>query len=322
MTLALDRLAADAHETGFQVDMLEKSYRLLGLLDAINSHPFLKGKFALKGGTALNLFIFDLPRLSVDIDLNYVGKVDRQAMLDERDRLEDAMRAVFEREGYLIRRRPQEHAGGKWNLRYSSASGQGGRMDVDINYMHRVPLWPVAGIESRQLGNFHVMDIPVVDIHELAAGKLCALLARQSARDLFDSRLLLSADDIDNAMLRIAFVVYGAMNRRDWRTIALTDVSFDPGELRRQLLPALRADNLWKLDPVQYGEQLVSDCREALQVLLPFTDAERAFMDLLLDEGTIEAELLTTDEDLRKRIRAQPMLRWKSQNVRQYRLRN
>ena len=47
------------------------------------------------GGTALNLFVFDVPSLSVDIDLNYVGAESREAMLDERARLEEALQAVF-----------------------------------------------------------------------------------------------------------------------------------------------------------------------------------------------------------------------------------
>lgn len=52
--------------------MIEKVLHLLRLLQAMNTHPFLKGKWVLKGGTALNLFLFNLPRLSVDIDLNYI----------------------------------------------------------------------------------------------------------------------------------------------------------------------------------------------------------------------------------------------------------
>ena len=47
--------------------MIEKVLHLLNLLDQLNRHPMLKGKWVLKGGTALNLFVFDLPRLSVDI---------------------------------------------------------------------------------------------------------------------------------------------------------------------------------------------------------------------------------------------------------------
>ncbi len=73
MKISPEKLAAEAETTGFRPDLIEKVAQLLGLLDALRSHPFLKGKLVLKGGTALNLFIFDVPRLSVDIDLNYVG---------------------------------------------------------------------------------------------------------------------------------------------------------------------------------------------------------------------------------------------------------
>jgi len=81
MKISPEKLAAEAEATGFRPDVLEKVAQRLGLLDALRSHPFLKGKLALKGGTALNLFVFDVPRLSVDIDLNYVGAEDREGML-------------------------------------------------------------------------------------------------------------------------------------------------------------------------------------------------------------------------------------------------
>ena len=77
MRIFPDRLIAEFEATGFQPEFLEKTFHLLALLDAVNSHPFLRGKLALKGGTALNLFVFDVPRLSVDIDLNYVGAESR-----------------------------------------------------------------------------------------------------------------------------------------------------------------------------------------------------------------------------------------------------
>jgi predicted nucleotidyltransferase component of viral defense system len=137
-----ERLVTGAQATGFRPDVLEKVAQLLGLLDALRSHPFLRGKFALKGGTALNLFVFDVPRLSVDIDLNYVGTESRSAMLEERPKIEEALQAVFSREDFTVRRMPSEHAGGKWSLRYPTAAGQSGRIDVDVNYMYRVPLWP------------------------------------------------------------------------------------------------------------------------------------------------------------------------------------
>ena len=75
MNLTLEELQREAAATGFLSETLEKALRLLALLDALRSHPFLRPRIALKGGTALNLFVFDLPRLSVDVDVNYIGGV-------------------------------------------------------------------------------------------------------------------------------------------------------------------------------------------------------------------------------------------------------
>ena len=73
MRLSRESLQREAAATGFRPEVLEKVVLLLDLLAAINDHPDLSGKLALKGGTALNLFLFDAPRLSVDIDLNYIS---------------------------------------------------------------------------------------------------------------------------------------------------------------------------------------------------------------------------------------------------------
>jgi predicted nucleotidyltransferase component of viral defense system len=118
VNLSRERLLAEAEATGFRAGMLEKVARLLALLDGFNAHPFLTGKLALKGGTALNLFVFDVPRLSVDIDLNYIGSADRDGMMAERPKIEEAVIAVCQREGFQVRRVPTEHAGGKLILRY------------------------------------------------------------------------------------------------------------------------------------------------------------------------------------------------------------
>ena len=69
-----------------------------------------------------------------------------------------------------------------------------------------------------------------------AARKVAALLARQRARDMFDSRLVLSMHSLDLARLRSTFVIYGAVDRRDWRTVSVEDVAMDPAELARLLV--------------------------------------------------------------------------------------
>ena len=319
MRVSSEKLTQEAQATGFRPDVLEKVAQLLGLLDAVRSHPFLRNRLALRGGTALNLFVFDVPRLSVDIDLDHVGAEGRAGMLAERPRLEEAQQAVFGQEDFTVRRMPSEHAGGKWSLRYPTAAGQSGRIDVDVNYMYRVPLWPVRLMDSHPVGSWQAAHIPVRDIHELAAGKLAALLSRRRARDLFDCRQLLSLATLDPFRLRVAFVVYGAMNRRDWRTVAAQDVALDPRELSSQLLPSLPASAAAGMNADEYGRMLVEDCRRALSALLPFNEEERAFLDHLLDHGEIEGALLTADEDMQQRINAQPWLEWKARNVRQHR---
>ena len=124
MRISPEKLAVEAEETGFRADVLEKAVQLLGVLDALRNHPFLKNKLVLKGGTALNLFVFDVPRLSVDIDLNYVGAQSLDTMLKEHPKIESAIQAVFRREDFAVRRMPEEHAGGKWFLHYPTASGR------------------------------------------------------------------------------------------------------------------------------------------------------------------------------------------------------
>lgn len=320
MKISLEKLAAEAEATGFRPDVLEKVAHLLGLLEALRSHPFLKGKLVLKGGTALNLFIFDVPRLSVDIDLNYVGAADRAGMLAERPKVEQALQAVFAREGFTVRRMPGEHAGGKWSLRYENVPGRRGNLEVDINFMFRVPLWPVTASDSHPVGTWRATGIPVLDHHELAAGKLAALLARRQARDLFDSHRIFQMDNLDPQRLRVGFVVYGAMNRKDWRTVTTDDVDFDAMELTRQLGPTLRVNAAEvQKESAERGARLVRECREGLSAVLPFTDSERAFLDLMLDRGVIDPTLLTSDESLQHRIQGQPLLEWKAVNVKRHR---
>ncbi len=126
-------------------------------------------------------------------------------------------------------------------------------------------------------------------------------------------------DNLELDRLRIAFVVYGGMNRKDWRTVSIEDVNFDPAELTRLLIPTLDIRAIQEQgSPAEFGARLVRECREGLSMVLPLNDAEREFLDLLLDKGEIDSAILTDDETLQKRIQQQPLLEWKALNVRQY----
>lgn len=285
-------LQREAAATGFRAETLEKVIRLIALLEGLPSHPFLKSRLVLKGGTALNLFVFDVPRLSIDIDFNYTGAADRETMLAERPKVEQAIQAVCGRLDVQIKRVPGEHAGGKWRLSYNSVTGRPGVLELDVNFLIRTPLWPPAVANSKRIGSFGVTHVPMLDIHELAAGKLGALFGRAASRDLFDVRELLATTTFDEAKLRLGFVVYGGVNRRDWRTVGIDDVRAEPDEVDRQLVPLLRAGVApARRDLVPWTEQLVADCRDRLSAVLPLRAEEIEFLDRLNNRGGIAPEL-------------------------------
>jgi predicted nucleotidyltransferase component of viral defense system len=315
MILSPQRLQREASATGFRPESLEKVIRLISLLQMIFRDAGLRERLVLKGGTALNLFLFEVPRLSVDIDLNYIGAVDREPMETERPSLEARLQSIFEADGFKVRHMPDEHAGGKWQLRYQGAHGQGGNLGVDLNFLHRVPMEPIRLLDSKVLGSYQVRNIPVLDLHDLAAGKLIALLDRSAARDVFDAAGLFQNPSLDLEKLRLPFVVMGAMSRNlDLRTITLDAARSTPLEFERMVRPLLRQkDTPFDLEAMQAA------ARAGLARLLPLRPEEAAFVEALWDQGEIRPEFLTSDLATQTRIAAMPLLLWKAQQVRNHR---
>lgn len=221
------QLAREAAATGFRPEPLAKVARMFDVLSGLLRHPYLRTRIALKGGTAFNLFTLDVPRLSVDIGLNVVGAVSRAVMLRERPRVKQAIGAVDGRLGMQTRRVAQQHAGGTWRLASTTVLGRPGTLELDPNYLFRTPLWPAESLSSQPLGSLSVHAVPVVDVHELVAGKLAALFSRTASRDLFDTVQLLRREHVHPGLLRLAFVVYGGAGRRDWREVGVNDVTSD-----------------------------------------------------------------------------------------------
>ncbi len=102
--MQLDRLTLGrmAKELGFVRDTLEKVCRLADVLKFMESDELLSKGIALKGGTAINLTIFDLPRLSVDIDLDYCRSIDREEMLADREIITDKISKYMTANGYVL----------------------------------------------------------------------------------------------------------------------------------------------------------------------------------------------------------------------------
>ena len=159
----------------------------------------------------------------------------------------------------------------------------------------------------------------MLDDHELAAGKLAALLARGASRDLFDARQLLAEEIFDPDKLRLAFVVYGGINRVDWREVSADTVTTTVDDVKGQLLPMLRQDiRPSPPDVERWTDDLVEETRSLLSAVLPLADHELAFLDRLNGKGEIEASLLTAEADLQQRIETNPGLKWKALNVKKH----
>jgi hypothetical protein len=311
----IERLAA-TH--GFRPDTLEKVLLLLGILHRLDTHEAAVGAWVLKGGTALNLCHLPVPRLSVDVDLNFIGVEKLEQLAGARESFERVLVSCCEREGCAVRRAPSEHAGGKFRLRFPSAFGGAQNLEVDVNYVARVPLFAIERrrilVELDERGGV----LPTLTLEELAAGKFAALMTRAAARDYFDAASLIEiAPHLpEDTRFRIALVCQAAGARQDLRTPTVDPTRLAPQAVANQLLPLLRVgDDRARLDATTLSRRLLDVLGTAAPRLVQWSPGERLFLDRLLDQGRIEPEHLTDDPALRERIARQPMLRWKQRHI-------
>lgn len=321
MEYSKESLERKARELGFQSRYLEKVDRLLSCLSLINEHEDLRGKLVLKGGTAINIFHLQLPRLSVDIDLNFIGEEDVDKMKEARPEIVRALETVFARADLKITNDPNydEHAGITWELSYDSMVEGRDNVKVDLNFLERVPLFPIKENGLNKLGDLSEIRFAVHDLHELAGGKLRALFQRSSSRDLYDVHRLLNRTDLNEKWLRLAFVVYGGVARRDWREIRLDEINYSLDEINNNLLPLIRAKEKSRIEDTEdWANLMVKECREKLDRFLTFRNNELKFLTGAIKEGRLQPELLTNDKNLQANIIKNPGLQWKVRNVRDY----
>ena len=180
---------------------------LIRCLPAVASEP----DFALKGGTAINLFLRDMPRLSVDIDLTYLPVSERDAALaDIRARLATIAEAI-QRSVPGAKVRLVEGDAPKLLVDKSSA-----RIKVEPSVVIRGSLVPLISSElclAAQEAYELFVEIQRLDLPDLYAGKLCAALDRQHPRDWFDC-LLLRRNEGLTTDIRQTFVAYVAAHNR------------------------------------------------------------------------------------------------------------
>lgn len=256
--------------------------------------------FALKGGTAINLFIRDLPRLSVDIDLAYTPLVGREQAIQH---IREAMADVAARAERLIAGL-QVRASGGAEAPKQVASAAGAQIKIEPNPVLRGTVFepevrrlsPAAEVLFERSASVRVVSSP-----DLYAGKLCAALDRGHPRDWFDVTLMLRHDAIDER-LRQAFVVYLASHGRPMAEL------LDPRQ------PSLRDAFMREFDGMARESITVAEL-EATQAALPgqlrsqLTDPERRFL-LSVKVGEPDWTLLPIPH-----LRDLPALQWKLMNI-------
>lgn len=315
--MSKDILLKEARNGSYKPEILEKVYRLMSVLDQFMSVSYLRDRLVLKGGTALNLFYFDeVPRLSVDIDFNYIGQIEREKMLQERPIVNDAINQILLQNQFELDRSPTHHAGGKMVWRYPSVLGQKGNLEIDLNYMYRQSLWPIKIMTSKMMPDKNI-KVPVLDIHELAAGKLSALFSRTASRDLFDSHYLLTKCNIEPQKLRTSFTIYLAMTEISLSNLNQQYIEYNLMDIRNRLFPVFRQEALPRSQSAlkRWANDTLGGLHEALSILLPLKKEEIEFISLIREQGIIKPELLTEDKRLISVVEMHPAIVWMAKKI-------
>lgn len=180
--------------------MITAAYRAqVDLLLQILPYVSKEEIFALKGGTAINLFIREMPRLSVDIDLTYLP-------LDSRS---DALKNIQDGLGRIKTDLEKNFSGVKINSVPLSGGtdvklncqGKGAQIKIEVNTITRGNVFPtqlMQVVDSVQDEFDKFAAAKVVSMAELYGGKICAAIDRQHPRDLFDVKLLLENEGFTN----------------------------------------------------------------------------------------------------------------------------
>ena len=187
--MQLDRITLGrmAKEMGFVRDTLEKVCRLADVLKSMEEDELLTKSIAIKGGTAINLTIFDLPRLSVDIDLDYCKSIEREEMLADREKITDKIRKYMLANGYNLSQKSKSyHALDSFVYEYTNSGGVRDNIKIEINYMLRSHIFSVKRREVKLPWNQERLTVLSVAPLEIFASKTVALLTRTAPRDLYD----------------------------------------------------------------------------------------------------------------------------------------
>lgn len=176
--------------------------------------------FALKGGTAINLFVRDMPRLSVDIDLTYLGNETREEALKKVEEALHRVKKAIEKNIKNVKvfgsKRESQNTDIKLFIEREDV-----QIKIEASPVIRGTILPVAdrSLVASASDMFETaMDVPVVNLGDLYGGKLVAAMDRQHPRDLFDVKLLMENEGITED-IKNGFITYLLSHKRPFHEV-------------------------------------------------------------------------------------------------------
>ncbi|WP_069384152.1 nucleotidyl transferase AbiEii/AbiGii toxin family protein [Halomonas caseinilytica] len=269
---------------------------LVSLLPFLNDEPC----FALKGGTAINLFVQPFPRLSVDIDLAYLPLEPRDEALSHCRQALQRLAQSISTQTPDVRAELQDNR--RDELRILVRRGRS-QVKLEVSPVLRGTLHPsqerdvVEAVEDK----YGFAAVQVVSLPDLYGGKLCAALDRQHPRDLFDVRLLLDQDGLDRYVFE-GFLVYLLGHPRPLNEVINPRLKPLEAVYRQEFVGMTRTDI-----PLQQLEEVRHELLTRLGQLI--TDEDIRFL-LSFKKGAPDWSLLPNDG-----IDRLPAVRWKLTNI-------
>ncbi len=293
-----------SEKTNFQKDILEKVYRLADLLRTIYDNEFLMGKLVIKGGTAINFIYFNMPRLSVDIDFNYVSGEQKEDMLKSRENIDKILTKIFTINGYQMEK-IKRYALLQYNLKYTNNAGNIDRIKVEINFMERIPVFEIAEKQISILNNPE-FKVRTYRLEELFATKLRALLTRSAPRDMFDIYILLKSGlKLDERALKKCFIFYFCL-LQDFRKLDLESIDrIDSLEIKKFLLPLMEKGKRIDLDEIS------KNVTEFASKMLVLNENEHKFIERFYEQKNADLDLLFEDMRYNPNLKEHPMTGWR-----------
>lgn len=301
-----------AKENGFVRDTFEKVLRLKNVLKFINEHEYLKEHLALKGGTAINMTIFNLPRLSVDIDLDYIPNSDKTEMEYAREKISEIIKEYMAEEGYTLSPSSRfSHSLDAFYYQYQNTGGNKDVLKIEINYSLRAHVF--GPIKRKVLSDIFDDELEVLTLApmEIFAAKANALMSRAAARDLYDFNnmtFLGLFDESEEDMFRKCIVFYNTISQetvnKSFDTSAIDKLTF--AKIRRDLFPVIKKKEHFDLDARK------QNAKEYIHDLMQLTEQELQYMTEF-ENKNYKPELLFDDKEILERIKNHPMAVWKCQ---------